>query len=450
MITDTLVAQRRRVRLVWTATFVASIAIAIALLVLGGLMEDRIRVSLQARSVISDFYHAMTQAEKAQRAHILTRDIDYIADYQLARSRIDALSRDLQNIVSVQVLQPEEVGEILSLTEERNAQLEKALVAFDADGLEAAMAVLRNNELRQTTTRIHDLVDRIDEEENRIIAGGQEVVQKLRALLLASLVVLLAGTVAASAQSIRAERRAAEELAELNRSLEDKVEARTRELEQERRRVQHLFSELSHRIGNNLALLSSSLLLRARSNNDEAVRSALEEASERIVTMAVAQRRLHAESATGFVNIRSYLELIMADLQRMSPAAGVSLHLQADPLQMPADDAVAVGVLVNELVTNALKHAFPNGKGELQVLLATKGDEIALDVMDDGRGIEGSDAQNIGTLIVQSMVSALRGRAVSASHGSGVPGESKGTSWRIRFPSPGARPSESIEYLSSR
>ncbi|HEV7275668.1 MAG TPA: histidine kinase dimerization/phosphoacceptor domain -containing protein [Devosiaceae bacterium] len=445
-----LVSQRRRVRLVWTATFLASIAIAIALLVLGSLMEERVRVSLHARSIISDFYHAMTQAEKAQRAYLLTEDTDYIADYRLARSRIEALGRDLQNIVSVRVLQPEEIGEVLRLTEERSAQLEKALAAFDTDGLAAAMAVMRNNELRQTTARIHDLVDRIDDEEDGVIAGGQEAVEKTRALLLAALVVLLAGTVAASAQSIRGERRVAEELAELNRSLENKVEARTRELEQERRRVQHLLSELSHRIGNNLALLSSTLLLRARSTDDEVVRSALEEASERIVTMAVAQRRLHAESSTGMVNIRSYLELIMDDLRRMAPADGVSLHLEADPLQMPADDAVAVGVLVNELVTNALKHAFPDGKGELQVLLAAKGEEIALDVTDDGRGIQGASGQNVGTMIVQSMVNALQGRAISASPAMGEPGGGTGTAWRIRFPAPDSRPSNNVERLPSR
>lgn len=437
MSTDSLVAQRRRVRVVWTATLVASIAIAIALLVLGSLMEDRIRVSLQARSSISDFYYAMTQAEKAQRAYIRTADTDYVADYRLAVSRIEALSRELQNIVSVQVLQPEEVSEILRLTEERNEQLEKALLAFETDGQEAAMSVVRENDLHQTTTRIYDLVDRVDEEENGLITGGQEVVQRLRALLLLALVILFAGTVTASAQSIRSERRVAEELADLNRNLEGRVEERTRELEQERRRVQHLLSELSHRIGNNLALLSASLLLRARSAEDKEVRSALEEASERIVTMAAAQRRLHTDSTTGTVNIRSYLELIIADLRRMSPAEGISLHLKADPLQMPADDAVAVGVLVNELVTNSLKHAFPDGTGRLDVLLSAKGEEIALDVMDDGQGSEGANVQSVGTMIVQSMVNALQGRAVSAAANSGK--TRSGTVWRIRFPYRGAR-----------
>jgi two-component sensor histidine kinase len=219
-------------------------------------------------------------------------------------------------------------------------------------------------------------------------------------------------------------------LEQANRDLERRVQERTSDLAMERGRIEHLLRELSHRVGNNLSMVSSFLLLEAMKAEDDKVRRALENAHQRILGIASAQRRLRIDTDSAHVDVAPYLAAIVEDVRQTLPGEGISLVIEAEALQLRGADAVALGIIVNELVTNALKHAFPDGQGSVAVSLATQGGSVLLEVSDNGSGFSGNEGAGLGALLVRSMVAALEGRAARTIGG----GPRPGTRWVIRFP----------------
>lgn len=248
----------------------------------------------------------------------------------------------------------------------------------------------------------------------------------------ATLLVTMAGAVLISTMSFEGEHRMAERLADLNRDLETKVQERTYELEMQRQLVEHLLAEMSHRLGNNLAMVSSYLLLQARRTEDAGAREALQEVHRRILSVAAAQRRLHVDSATAGIDVSTYLKALVDDIRATLAGDGISLELKSETIEMRGSDAVSLGIIVNELVTNALKYAFPNGTGRIAIDIGTRGGEVVLNVADSGRGYDGSAQDGLGSLVVQSMVKALGGRAAHTS--ATADPQRPGTIWRIQFP----------------
>lgn len=167
----------------------------------------------------------------------------------------------------------------------------------------------------------------------------------------ATLLVTMAGAVLISTMSFEGEHRMAERLADLNRDLETKVQERTYELEMQRQLVEHLLAEMSHRLGNNLAMVSSYLLLQARRTEDAGAREALQEVHRRILSVAAAQRRLHVDSATAGIDVSTYLKALVDDIRAILAGDGISLELKSETIEMRGSDAVSLGIIVNELVT---------------------------------------------------------------------------------------------------
>ena len=236
----------------------------------------------------------------------------------------------------------------------------------------------------------------------------------------------------------------AERLAHLNRHLERKVQERTRELELERRRVEHILADMSHRLGNNLSMISSYLLLQARRTKDDEARDALHDVHQRIASVASAQRRLQVNSATAAVDVQPYVEAILNDIRSNLVRGEVSLEASAVPIEMRGDDAVALGVIINELITNALKYAFPDGQGRVCVAIFKKDGNVVLEVSDDGRGY-GDVEGGLGSLVVRSMVSALGGRSARTFVTGGA--ERPGTRWVVQFPL--RHPLETLQHADS-
>jgi DNA-binding NtrC family response regulator len=119
-----------------------------------------------------------------------------------------------------------------------------------------------------------------------------------------------------------------------------------------------LMREVNHRVGNSLQLIASLLTLQSNAAGSEDVSEALRSATGRVLAVAQVHRRLYTSDDVQSVSIDKYLEALVEDLRRSSEGGGLAqLTLQAEPIGAAPDHAVAVGMIVNELVTNSLKYA---------------------------------------------------------------------------------------------
>lgn len=200
-------------------------------------------------------------------------------------------------------------------------------------------------------------------------------------------------------------------------------EAAERELLESRDRLANLLEqktallhEVSHRVSNSLQLIVSLISIQAARILDPHARDALLQARERVHAVMLVHRRLYTSDEVASIEIDKYLIAMAEELQAgvLATDQGHRIIVSAAPLRIPTDKAVSVGVIVNELITNALKYAFPNGKGgTIRIGLALRGDDHAvLTVDDDGVGyneVAAPKGTGLGTLIIGAMAKTLQG-----------------------------------------
>lgn len=174
-----------------------------------------------------------------------------------------------------------------------------------------------------------------------------------------------------------------------------------------------LMREVNHRVGNSLQLIASLLTIQSNAAQNPDVSEALSDATGRVMAVAQVHRRLYTSDDVQAVAIDLYLEALVEDLRRSAEGGALAqLSLKAEPIAATPDHAVAIGMIVNELVTNALKYAYPDGKGAIRVMLRKDGPERAiLIVEDDGIGIKpsgGPKSSGLGQRIVRAMAEKIR------------------------------------------
>ena len=198
-----------------------------------------------------------------------------------------------------------------------------------------------------------------------------------------------------------------------------------------------LLREIHHRVKNNLQVISGMLELQAALVKDPSARTALQEGRNRVMTMALIHQKLYQSQDMAQVHMASYLQSLVGDL---FSAYGVdkekiSLKIQAEAVRLNLDTAIPFGLLVSELVTNAIKYAFPpdheDGKGEVAVSFRELEDgNYLLTVSDNGVGLPDEfdldTAASLGLKLVHTMVEQLGGE-VSLTR-------PPGTTWTISCP----------------
>ncbi len=172
-----------------------------------------------------------------------------------------------------------------------------------------------------------------------------------------------------------------------------------------------LLREVNHRVGNSLQIIASLLHLQANSAVQEDVKVALTNAMGRVAAVAQVHRRLYTSHDLKSVLLNQYLEALLEDLRRSAEGNKMSrLTLKSETVEIDPDRAVAIGIIVNELVMNAVKYAYPDGAGPIHVELKATGDDVELSVADDGVGLNvkvDPRSTGMGQRIVSAMATKL-------------------------------------------
>lgn len=196
------------------------------------------------------------------------------------------------------------------------------------------------------------------------------------------------------------------------------LEQANADLSRKNHEVQTLLREIHHRVKNNLQIISSLLRLQARKTDDAGALDALRTSQARVRSMALLHQRLYQEANLVGIPMQAYMEELsrsLFDTYRIDEDR-IQLLTELDDVTLDVDAAVPIGLITNELITNALKHAFPgNRSGVIQILLKTDNEQLRLEIADDGIGAPLQNGKPIvsgpsfGFELVESLAEKLQG-----------------------------------------
>jgi len=193
-----------------------------------------------------------------------------------------------------------------------------------------------------------------------------------------------------------------------------------------------LLKELHHRVKNNLQVISSLLNLQARELRDPETVRLFQESQGRVRSMALIHEQLYRSEDLARIDFAAYVEQLIAHLRHGVGSSGgrVDFRLDVEPVPLSLDLAIPCGMIVNELVSNALEHAFPDGRtGEIGVEFSRDEAGFRLTIADDGVGMSAEWADGQGTSLGMKVVQAL----AKQLHGEFDVRQDGGTTFVLRF-----------------
>ncbi|MDB5527689.1 MAG: two-component system sensor histidine kinase/response regulator [Devosia sp.] len=204
-----------------------------------------------------------------------------------------------------------------------------------------------------------------------------------------------------------------------------------REMREARERAEMLLGEVNHRVANSLAMVAALVGLQANALQSSEAKNALAETQARISAIAGVHRHLYTSDDVRTVEIGDYLRSLAGELDASMKAAGhhALINVEAVSFPLATEKAASVGVIVTELVTNAMKYAYRDQQGEVRIRLVRIGESVELRVEDDGIGWDGTgtpQGTGLGSRIVKAMAHSL---GATVSYGGGA-----GTSVSLQFP----------------
>ena len=211
-------------------------------------------------------------------------------------------------------------------------------------------------------------------------------------------------------------------------ALEDREQALTAALKQR----DLLMAEIHHRVKNNLQIVASLLSLQADRVRNEAARQEFAVARDRVQALATLHRHLYMNQTFQRMSLRPFLEELSRQLSE-ALAGGrdkpVAIRIDADDIELGADESISLALLLTEAVSNSMRHAFPDDRrGTITISLRVEGNEALLRISDNGVGIgEGAEAgDGLGMQLIRGFASHLGGEVEFAT--------ADGTSVSVRFP----------------
>jgi len=211
------------------------------------------------------------------------------------------------------------------------------------------------------------------------------------------------------------------------RAIEREKDDLLKQTEELLRQKDILLQEMQHRVANSLQIIASILLLKARAVTSEETRLHLQDAHQRVMSVAEVQRHLHTSNSIDQIEVGSYLTKLCHSLAASMTGENnpITLDVTADAGWIGSNKAVSLGLIVTELVINAIKYAFPSAKSGDRIAVTYEIDKAdwKLIVSDNGVGkspVNADRTGGLGTAIVEALVKQLDARMDVASSAEGT------------------------------
>ncbi len=221
----------------------------------------------------------------------------------------------------------------------------------------------------------------------------------------------------ASQLNISDKKRVELEMGDTRERLEAAVAARTADLTQALQQKTALLHEVDHRVKNNLQLISSLLLLQNRRVTDPGVKNSLRGMLERVSAIATVHRRLFQSDDVERFDVSAFVRDLVSDMMGSARRDDIKVRLDLERIDIAAAKAAPLALVISELFSNALRHAFPpetlQGRtGEILVAITRQDADFRIEITDDGVGMENSASSGgFGLTIVQLLCQQLKARA---------------------------------------
>lgn len=407
-------AERISAQMFWIVSLVSLSAVALGLLYMGRLLRP---ISLLARAAdrigkggTGLTVPVLADDELGELARSFNHMSEELAATTVSKDFLDSILRNMQDLLVVT-----DAGGIIRLVNQSTLEL----LRYREDELVGRPVMLLfsggDRELggQNLALQVRELAG--SREARMVASTGAEVP-----------VVLSLGTLGGREQSAEGFIITAADITE-RKEAEDQLRLSLQEKEV-------LLKEIHHRVKNNMQVISSLLDLQSVQITDPRARAPFRDSQNRIKSMALIHERLYQSPDLARIDFTDYLRILVPRLfdSYQTTDQQVSLRLEAEEISLEVSQAIPCGLIINELIANALRHAFPGGR-QGQLLLSmekTAGDEIALVVADNGVGlpeeVDLGKASTLGLQLVQVLTRQLKG-SVAVDR-------SAGTRFELRFP----------------
>jgi two-component sensor histidine kinase len=388
----------------------------------GNSLFEQSALQRSIRVVAVDLRDHLRTAESSQRGFLLTGNQIYLAPYDTSKTRARQELDDLGRMIAPDAPNRAMLPRLSEALGDKIAEMDKSIALKSAGRDADAMALLQSNRgktlMDEINVFLYGAILTADESTALNSAEQQRNASLLRwisagaAVVIVLVVFVVVFTVYRNAQDLKLAR---DEVQAINRTLEERVKARTADLAMARERAEVLLTEVNHRVANSLQLVAVLVQMQMRAVTDTAAKDALRETQSRINAISLIHKSLYTSGDVTNVALDDYLGAMLGNLETAMKKDGHTAILKCylEPISIPTDASVSLGVAVQELVTNAFKYAYPNEQpGEVRVRLKRLGDGKAeLTVEDDGVGMAPNATRagtGLGSKIIQTMASALQ------------------------------------------
>ena len=401
---------------IWLSLGLVCVTALFALALLRGIDRQIADVTqtYAVRNSARELTHALSQAESSQRGYLLTQNRQFLELFDEAMTTVADRRSQLLELTADDPQQAARLDGILGELSGKLAEMERTVELATSQREDEALSLTETGMGARLMAEVSRTLEAfITDEDAKLVQRNDEIDRYRHGLVVALMAALAAAAVLGYALLTRTQRQ--------NEALEALVAERTRDIEEarahaehERQRVEALLQDTNHRIGNSLATVSSLLALQVMRSRSEEVRQALESARLRVHAVASAHRRLRLSDDLETACASDFLQPVLDDIAATQTDDGrITLSGDIAPVLMSSRDATTLGILVSELVTNSLKHAFPDGRrGAIRVRLFAGADDVAmLAVSDDGVGMPDGppDEGGLGSVVIKQLAGQFGG-----------------------------------------
>jgi two-component sensor histidine kinase len=378
-------------------------------------------------------FSRLQDAETGQRGYLPTGEERYLAPYHVALDSLEYEMKDLYPLMENNAAQLDRLKVLNQLTHAKIEELNRTITLRKSKGFQRALGAVQTDHGLILMDRIRNTVQRMQTVERILLHDRLQQARRkfvYLGLFCTLMILLLLWTFWGLFHEVERGQEREQVLRESREKLEQAQAVMSISLQEK----EVLLKEVHHRVKNNLQIITSLLRLQSGNIKDSRDFDVFQESQNRIRTMALIHEALYRSKDLSHIRIRPYVRTLVTYLLSSYGVDSSRIQMDIDIMDVfiDMDTAVCCGLIVNELVSNALKYAFPSDRqGRVCVHFSKDQDQtFRLMVNDDGVGLpaleDWATSSTLGFRIVRALINQIRGDLVVAPP--------PGTSFQLRFP----------------